>query len=679
LSGSDAYLTNRESADIIFRTGGSQRLRITSGGGLQFRNADVPNNNTEPALILNHAGGWQFYASSDASTHNNIIFGTNSVSAGERLRITSDGNVNIGGDYTQTSYVTSITNTANTNLFRIKTANEGDYDLRFNIQNGESHMWHYGTDDFVIGNRYGRKLHFITNAQKRLTIHGDFVGINTATPNTYLHVKGTGRLLRLETTASGGGQCYIDFNDETTARASIGLRGSSSDTLTMAALNGQLRFDVSGLNEALVMDTSGHLRLGNSDVQITSNTNDGSDNKRILLSGGGASGQTRGAQIALHGNEYGGNGGTLQLLTGNTNSSHNMIQMYTDGNERLVLQRGGVLSQRMGSNARLNHGILEITSSATPSQLKIITAIPYSGAGGSHAESVTIRGFRYGGRDTVDLQICWHVYAGQFYHRIASSSGAWAPLITLGVENNKVVIHFDSLGYWHKIYVADYYSAFNSYAYASGWTYDFSAISGDSGTPVNTVPYKNDWGGLEYNSDHGVGTNPDRHLKIVNGNLQIGTSGHGIDFSVTGNSAGTMSNELLDDYEEGSWTPTFPNGSGGDQGRGGTNATYTKIGNMVYAFLYMHVTGSAPNNSTLWQIGGLPFAANSAGGLTHHGFGNVSYTANKNYTVWRPLVTTNSRIYFHRVDGSSATLNNSDVRSIGMTYFIIGVQYLTDS
>ena len=86
----------QNSVDLQFYTNSNERLRITSGGGLQFRNADTPTNNTEPALILNHAGGWQFYASSDNSTHNNIIFGTNNVAAGERLRITTAGKVVVG-------------------------------------------------------------------------------------------------------------------------------------------------------------------------------------------------------------------------------------------------------------------------------------------------------------------------------------------------------------------------------------------------------------------------------------------------------------------------------------------------------------------------------------------------------------------------------------------------------
>ena len=40
------------------------------------------------------------------------------------------------------------------------------------------------------------------------------------------------------------------------------------------------------------------------------------------------------------------------------------------------------------------------------------------------------------------------------------------------------------------------------------------------------------------------------NVSIPNGNL-IMASGNGIDFSATGDGSGTMSSELLDDYEEG--------------------------------------------------------------------------------------------------------------------------------
>ena len=46
----------------------------------------------------------------------------------------------------------------------------------------------------------------------------------------------------------------------------------------------------------------------------------------------------------------------------------------------------------------------------------------------------------------------------------------------------------------------------------------------------------------------------DGNVDIANGNLKIVTAGKGIDFSATSD-AGGMTSELLDDYEEGTWTP----------------------------------------------------------------------------------------------------------------------------
>ena len=80
----------------------------------------------------------------------------------ERFRFTSGGQLNIGGDFTQSAYDLSVTNTGG-NFLRLKDSNEGNYDLRFMIQNSEANIWHYGTDDLVFGNRYDRKLHLLTN------------------------------------------------------------------------------------------------------------------------------------------------------------------------------------------------------------------------------------------------------------------------------------------------------------------------------------------------------------------------------------------------------------------------------------------------------------------------------------------------------------------------------------
>ena len=52
-------------------------------------------------------------------------------------------------------------------------------------------------------------------------------------------------------------------------------------------------------------------------------------------------------------------------------------------------------------------------------------------------------------------------------------------------------------------------------------------------------------------------TNSSGDMTITNGNLVLGTSGKGIDFSATSSGSGTMTSELLSDYEEGTWTPTI--------------------------------------------------------------------------------------------------------------------------
>ena len=68
-------------------------------------------------------------------------------------------------------------------------------------------------------------------------------------------------------------------------------------------------------------------------------------------------------------------------------------------------------------------------------------------------------------------------------------------------------------------------------------------------------------------------------LTLGTGNLVIGTSGKGIDFSAT---PGTGTSELLADYEEGTWTPTF-SAQANTSGTWDTTITarYTKVGRTV--------------------------------------------------------------------------------------------------
>jgi len=166
-------------------------------------------------------------------------------------------------------------------------------------------------------------------------------------------------------------------------------------------------------------------------------------------------------------------------------------------------------------------------------------------------------------------------------------------------------------------------------------------------------------------------------VTVSTGNLVIGTSGKGIDFAATGDGSGTDTSELFDDYEEGTFNVTLPeNGSGNQTVTNNPAGRYTKIGGFVYIYVYAIFSGSPQNNASGWQLGGLPYAPGTSG-FTHHGMGQIQYTETYNYSVWRPLIASNSRIYFHRTDGSNNSLLNQDVVSIGMSYFLMGASYMS--
>jgi len=107
-------------------------------------------------------------------------------------------------------------------------------------------------------------------------------------------------------------------------------------------------------------------------------------------------------------------------------------------------------------------------------------------------------------------------------------------------------------------------------------------------------------------------------VKINDGNLVIGTAGHGIDFSANSHASG-MTGELLDDYERGTWTPAFdgytsPTGvftySGSNSGK------YTKIGNQVTIWFYCAISNMAtlPGGGYL-TLKSLPFTNGGGSGV----------------------------------------------------------------
>ena len=96
------------------------------------------------------------------------------------------------------------------------------------------------------------------------------------------------------------------------------------------------------------------------------------------------------------------------------------------------------------------------------------------------------------------------------------------------------------------------------------------------------------------------------NVTLSTGNLVIGTAGKGIDFSATTSGSGTMTSELLADYEEGTWTPI--QGSGLTVvGTFSSSGRYTKVGRLVYLSGRLSGSTSIATTAGTIMMTGLPF------------------------------------------------------------------------
>lgn len=119
----------------------------------------------------------------------------------------------------------------------------------------------------------------------------------------------------------------------------------------------------------------------------------------------------------------------------------------------------------------------------------------------------------------------------------------------------------------------------------------------------------------------------DGDVTIADGNIVM-ASGHGINFAATSDTAG-MSGELLDDYEEGTWTAAFTDGSNNyTMNNSYKTGQYVKIGCVVHIWGYFTVSdvdGGGANENTSTKISGLPFSV-SPNNVNNYASVHIGYT-----------------------------------------------------
>ncbi|MDA9632158.1 hypothetical protein N9S98_00335 [Alphaproteobacteria bacterium] len=169
------------------------------------------------------------------------------------------------------------------------------------------------------------------------------------------------------------------------------------------------------------------------------------------------------------------------------------------------------------------------------------------------------------------------------------------------------------------------------------------------------------------------------NVTISDGNLVV-ASGHGIDFGATGGPTnGTGSSELLDDYEEGTFTPILQN-SGGVQPAAYDLQTgfYTKIGRLVHASGTVSPNGLGSVSGGV-LLGGLPFdslsTSNNNSSLQIGHAANLNTAAGRALGGFLPGNTTNAQVHIYDAADGVSQLQFSELSADGqLTY---SIQYQT--
>jgi len=186
----------------------------------------------------------------------------------------------------------------------------------------------------------------------------------------------------------------------------------------------------------------------------------------------------------------------------------------------------------------------------------------------------------------------------------------------------------------------------------------------DGGAPASSLMVNN-LGNTVVGSGHS--------LYLTNGNLVFSTSGTGIDFSATADGSGTVTSELLDDYEEGTFTPEYEGGTTAGSFTYATNlGIYTKIGRQVFVEIILtNITEVTAGSGTLF-VTGLPFADTISHSVGSVRFDNFTFAAGTNYVV--PVRAGNTRLQFQEVKSgevdSAMGVNDrgSDLSDIFVSY-----------
>lgn len=180
----------------------------------------------------------------------------------------------------------------------------------------------------------------------------------------------------------------------------------------------------------------------------------------------------------------------------------------------------------------------------------------------------------------------------------------------------------------------------------------FNNVGVDGNLTVDTISEKTTANGVAIDG-----------VTLKDGNVVLG-SGNGIDFSAT---SGAGTSELLEDYEEGTWTPTVTSTAGTITTVENIQGYYTKIGRVVTLWASAKTTDNG-TGSGLLSFAGLPFApANTT--LAAVGYTGAGYNTSSGLMLRGTVNGTGNAILVTTYDYAYPTASGRS-SSVSVTYYV---------
>ena len=594
------------------------RVRILSGNAnSSFLEFADPDDSDVGEIVYEHS-------------NNSMRFNTN---ASERMRITSSGSVGIGTSSPAVRLSGTVLTIDDTSTAGLELANSG-------AQAGE--MFSDATNTYISERRAGNLIFRTSGSTEAMRIDSSGnVGIGNASPSSYntgsrTLVIGDGGTEGISIHA-GTGMLHFTNGADTTERVSIKSTVASNT----------LEFTTGG-SEAMRIDSSGNVGIGTStspssnDVKLVINSSAGGFAQFNINGGAGSAIGSPVASTQAFYTTTGNIGSDVYTERMRIDSSGNLLVGTTDKNIRDSSSAEGMVYR--------NGDSLDINRSAAPPLI-------VNRVGNSDGDLVLWRkdGATVGSIASVggsDIKVVLSSDGDQYITGNATSnymtfSAANQERMRLDASGNLLVGTTTMNGEGITLNASNYLYAKRSGAAAG--LFDRNTNDGDivefrkSGATVGSI------GTTSSDLYIGTGDTTIRFADGVNGVIPTGTNGAQRDGAVNLGAAsnrfqhlylsggvylgGTGSANKLDDYEEGTFTPTLVGtGTAGVRGSGSIQrGKYTKVGNIVHFQLYIDAVSWSTAPTGHLRIRNLPFSSSSAtasettGSVMHNQY-NFSYT-----------------------------------------------------